>query len=172
VELTALRAMLEKKINTPRTSSAGRLFDGVAALLRLRERNTFEGQAAMELEFALRPDVSEAYTLELKGDSPVIIDWQPMILTIIDDLRRDQSIDLMAAKFHNALSDCIVAIAQRVGEARIVLSGGCFQNRYLTERTIEKLRAANFRPYWHQRIPPNDGGISLGQIAAAHWCLA
>ncbi len=166
-ELTTLRGMLEKKINAPRTSSAGRLFDGVAALLHLAERSTFEGQAAMELEFALRSGVDEAYLLELKEDG--IIDWAPMILAIIDELRRDESVDMIAAKFHNGLCNCIVEVAQRIGQSRIVLSGGCFQNRYLTEQTIEKLRVANFRPYWHQRVPPNDGGISLGQVVAASW---
>ena len=166
-EITTLRGMLEKKINAPRTSSAGRLFDGVAALLCLSERSTFEGQAAMELEFALRSEVDDAYALELKKDG--MLDWAPMILAIIDDLRRDESIGMIAAKFYNALSDSIVVVAQRIGQAKVVLSGGCFQNRYLTERSITKLRAANFRPYWHQRIPPNDGGISLGQIVATQW---
>jgi len=73
----------------------------------------------------------------------------------------------IAAKFHNTLVEMIVAMAKRVGEEQIVLTGGCFQNRYLIERTIQRLRAEGFRPYWHQQIPPNDGGIALGQIMAA-----
>jgi hydrogenase maturation protein HypF len=73
----------------------------------------------------------------------------------------------MAAKFHNALVEAIVSVAARVGEECVLLTGGCFQNRYLIERAIQRLRKAHFSPYWHQRIPPNDGGIALGQIVAA-----
>ena len=69
------------------------------------------------------------------------------------------------------LVEMIVAVARKIGEPKFVLSGGCFQNRYLTERAIDRLRAENFRPYWHQRIPPNDGGIALGQIVAANWAV-
>jgi hydrogenase maturation protein HypF len=74
---------------------------------------------------------------------------------------------IIAAKFHNALAECIIAVAKQTGESRVVLSGGCFQNRFLTERTVLRLRAEGFLPYWHQRVPPNDGGIALGQIAIA-----
>jgi hydrogenase maturation protein HypF len=74
---------------------------------------------------------------------------------------------VISAKFHNALVEGMVSVAQRIGQERVVLSGGCFQNRYLTERAVHQLREAGFRPYWHQRVPPNDGGISLGQIVAA-----
>jgi hydrogenase maturation protein HypF len=78
----------------------------------------------------------------------------------------------ISAKFHNALVEVIVAVARRIGEARVVLSGGCFQNRYLTERAVERLRTEGFQPYWHQRVPPNDGGIALGQVVAARRELA
>jgi hydrogenase maturation protein HypF len=74
-----------------------------------------------------------------------------------------------AARFHNTLADAIVKVARQAGESRVVLSGGCFQNRYLTERAVTALRDAGFKPYWHQRIPPNDGGIAVGQIVAASW---
>jgi hydrogenase maturation protein HypF len=73
----------------------------------------------------------------------------------------------MAAKFHNTLVEMIVAVARRVGEERVALTGGCFQNRYLTERTIQRLREAGFEPAWHRQVPPNDGGIALGQALAA-----
>ena len=69
------------------------------------------------------------------------------------------------------LVEMIVAVAKKIGQSKVVLSGGCFQNRYLTERAIDRLSAENFRPYWHQRIPPNDGGIAPGQIVAANWAL-
>jgi hydrogenase maturation protein HypF len=164
-----LRQMLEKKINAPLTSSVGRLFDAVAALIGLRQRAGFEGQAAMELEFARQPGVRDAYSFSLQGASPMIIDWEPMVRELLDDLEQNETRGVITAKFHNALVEMIVALAKRIGHESIVLTGGCFQNRYLTERAVERLREENFRPYWHQRIPPNDGGIALGQAVAAAW---
>ena len=161
-ELPLLRQMLAKQLNAPLTSSAGRLFDAVAALIGLRSGAGFEGQAAMELEFAITPGIEETYPFNLRDGSPFVIDWQPAIIQLI----QDEAVGTVAAKFHNTLSEMIVAVARRIGQSRVVLSGGCFQNRYLTERTIERLSAEGFRPYWHQRVPPNDGGISLGQIYA------
>ncbi|MEP6603292.1 MAG: carbamoyltransferase HypF [Spartobacteria bacterium] len=166
-ELSLIRQMLEKRINAPLTSSAGRLFDAVAGLIGLRSRASFEGQAAMELEFALQSGIEDRYSFSLRDKSPLVLDWQPAVLEIIDDLREQQSRSIMAAKFHNMLTETIIAVARKIGEPKVVLSGGCFQNRYLAERTIDRLWAEGLHPYWHQRIPPNDGGISLGQVFAA-----
>ncbi len=166
-ELPLIRQMLEKGVNAPVTSSAGRLFDAVAGLIGLRLRASFEGQAAMELEFAAHERVDDKYSFTLHQESPFVIDWQPAILEIIDDLRAGETRGMISAKFHNMLAEMIVAVARKIGQEKVVLSGGCFQNRLLTERTIDRLTAENFRPYWHQRIPPNDGGISLGQVVAA-----
>jgi hydrogenase maturation protein HypF len=166
-ELPLIRQMLEKGVNAPVTSSAGRLFDAVAGLIGLRLRASFEGQAAMELEFAAYERADDKYSFALQEKSPFVIDWQPAILEIIDDLRAGETREMISAKFHNMLSEMIVAAARKIGQDKVVLSGGCFQNRLLTERTIDRLAAENFRPYWHQRIPPNDGGISLGQVVAA-----
>jgi hydrogenase maturation protein HypF len=93
-----------------------------------------------------------------------VVNWQPAILEILKD--RETGRSQISGKFHHMLVEAIVAVAQRAGEPKVVLSGGCFQNRYLAERAIERLSAEGFRPYWHQRIPPNDGGISLGQVFA------
>jgi hydrogenase maturation protein HypF len=167
--LPVLRAMLARRINTPLTSSVGRLFDAVAAIVGLRQVAQFEGQAAMELEFALN-DVrtDDTYPFELREGGPsVIIDWAPAVHALLEDVQGGMPVARMAARFHNTLADIIVAVAARLQQERIVLSGGCFQNRYLTERTVQRLKAEGFRPYWHQRIPPNDGGIPLGQILAA-----
>src|ERR1700719_3325216 len=161
--------MLEKKVNAPLTSSAGRLFDAVAALVGLCQRASFEGQAAMELEFTRQGALRDAYSFVVSGTSPMVVDWEPAIRQILEDLAQNKPRGFISAKFHNGLVEAIVQIAKKVGEAKIVLSGGCFQNRYLTERTIQRLREENFCPYWHQRIPPNDGGISLGQCVAASW---
>ena len=171
-ELPLLRQMLEKPVNAPVTSSAGRFFDAAASLLDLRQRVSFEGQAAMDMEFAVQSGIDDAYPFSLSEGSPVVIDWQSAILGILDDTHRGQSVGLIAAKFHNMLAEVIVAVARKTGQSKIVLTGGCFQDRYLTERTIDRLLEENFRPYWHQRIPPNDGGIALGQVAAVAWSRA
>jgi len=167
-----LRAALAKGINCPLTSSAGRLFDGVAALAGLRQVSTFEGQAAMELEFACNGfESDESYPIELReaadaSKRPILIDWKPLVKQVLADSKSCVPVGLIAVRFHNALCEAIVAVAKRAEQSRVVLSGGCFQNRYLTERAITRLAQEGFRPYWHQRIPPNDGGISLGQVAA------
>jgi hydrogenase maturation protein HypF len=166
-ELRMLQRMLAGGINSPVTSSAGRLFDAVAAIVGLRLRVNFEGQAAMELEFASADAIEDVYSFEIQDTAPKIFDWEPMIHEILDDVRANQQVGVIAAKFHNTLAEVVVAVAQAAGEKNVVLSGGCFQNCYLTERIIRRLREKNFVPHWHRRIPPNDGGIALGQIFAA-----
>jgi hydrogenase maturation protein HypF len=224
-ERQVLRQMLHQGLNAPLTSSAGRLFDAVAALAGLRQKVNYEGQAAMELEFEAgrsggRSDISlqapsglTSPRLELRqppdlsirrehtedekpADAPLpadqtypfaiddpplsagtssaignrqsaIVNWEPMVRAIVDDVQRAVPVGVIAAKFHNTLAEMIVSVAQQAGERRVVLSGGCFQNRYLLERAVGRLREAGFQPYWHQRVPPNDGGIALGQAMAA-----
>jgi hydrogenase maturation protein HypF len=166
-ETRTLRSMLNHRVNSPITSSAGRLFDGVAALIGLRARSTFEGQAAMELEFAVTPDVTDGYPFLVRETEPLVIDWEPAIRALLDDRAQRVANGMMAARFHNLLANAILAIAQRCNQPKVVLSGGCFQNRYLAERVIHQLLAAGFQPYWHQRMPPNDGGIALGQACLA-----
>ena len=166
-ELSILRTMVEKNLNAPVTSSAGRLFDAVSALIGLRQRASFEGQAAMELEFSADVDLRDAYPFTLTEKIPMVIDWEPAIRGALGDIKSGGSRGAISAKFHNMLVQSIVTVAQRIGEPTVVLSGGCFQNRLLIERAIERLREENFLPAWHQRIPPNDGGIALGQAAAA-----
>ena len=159
-ELSLLQQALTKGVNAPLTSSAGRLFDAVTALIGLRQCTSFEGQAAMELEFAIQRGVESCYPLDTRGS----VNWQPMILAILE---QSEPPGIVAAKVHNTLAEAIVAVAQRVGEKSVVLSGGCFQNKYLAERAVRRLQEEGFQAYWHQRIPPNDGGIALGQIMAA-----
>ncbi len=164
-----LQGMLAKQINSPRTSAAGRLFDAVAAILGLHLGPQFEGQAAMELEWAVGGiETDEAYPVRISEEpSALVLDWEPLVWEVLADVRGNVPVARIAARFHNALVEGILAVAEQIGEERIVLTGGCFQNRYLTERAVARLRAEGFRPYWHQRIPPNDGGIALGQIVAA-----
>jgi hydrogenase maturation protein HypF len=157
----ALRQILRRGINSPVTSSAGRLFDAVASMLGLCEDISFEGQAAMALEWAIAPGVEDAYPIH-GGD---IVDWGPTIDALLED---DAPVGVRAACFHNALTEAIVQVARRMALPKVVLTGGCFQNRYLSERTVSRLRAEGFQPYWHQRVPPNDGGIAVGQVMAAY----
>jgi hydrogenase maturation protein HypF len=168
-ELPLFEKMLAANINCPRTSSAGRLFDAVASIIDIRQTMNYEGQAAMELEYSiLDNEIGEHYKYEISLDTkPIIIDWEPMIRQIIADVRNSVSVGIMAAKFHNTLAEIILHIARLANCKQVVLSGGSFQNKYLIERAIARLRAEGFNPYWHQRIPPNDGGIALGQIMAA-----
>jgi hydrogenase maturation protein HypF len=166
-ELSMIHKMLAQKINSPPTSSVGRLFDAVASIVGLRQRVNFEGQAAMELEFAIQPGVNGSYAFELSRSDSIIIDWQPMTLEILDDLKSQIAMGVIAAKFHNMLAEIIVEVAKKIDEEKVALCGGCFQNKYLLERAILKLQAAGFKPYWHQRVPTNDGGLALGQAVAA-----
>lgn len=172
-ELEILRSMLKQKLNAPVTSSAGRLFDALSSLTGLRPRARFEGQAAMELEFALEGmETEESYPFDLSDaemtgtKTPISVNWEKTVLGVLNDGARGEKGGLLSAKFHNTLVEMIVAVARRAREERVVLSGGCFQNSYLTQRAVERLKHEGFRPYWHQRVPPNDGGIALGQIVA------
>lgn len=183
-ELSVVLQMLKNKVNAPLTSSVGRLFDGVASIVGLRHRNSFEAQAAMELEFALSGEKSEQlYRCNIvPTEQPAgagvesrigaakpsfTVDWSQMVKDIWKDVRARVPVPLVSKKLHNALVESIIDVARAAACEAVVLSGGCFQNRYLSERAIARLRAAGFKPYWHQRVPSNDGGISLGQVHAA-----
>jgi hydrogenase maturation protein HypF len=166
--------MLRRGLNSPLCSSVGRLFDAVASLVGLKHRMRFEGQAAMELEFALHGmRTDEAYDLPLiTSHSPMILDWSRLVEGILLDVNRGIAASVISAKFHNGLAETIVAVAREFGCERVALSGGCFQNRYLVERAVTRLRVEGFQPYWHQRVPTNDGGIALGQVVVARRELA
>jgi hydrogenase maturation protein HypF len=170
-EKQVLRQMLIRQLNSPLTSSVGRLFDAVASLVGLRQRVRFEGQAAMDLEFILSEDVdAAAYEILLDHCNAVAtLDWRPGVKAILADLRAGVTPPSISAKFHNMLVDSVVKVAQWTGLEKVVLSGGCFQNRYLTEQTVHRVTEAGLRVYWQQRVPPNDGGICLGQVVAARW---
>ncbi len=152
-----VRPMLTRKINVAPTTSVGRLFDAVASITGLAQQNRFEGQAAMLLE-------NEIGTLRTEEAYPLIGgDWAPLISAVVEDKRAGISVSMIAARFHNALVSWILQVAAQVGLKQIVLSGGVFQNRYLTERAAAVLESRGFAVYTHQQVPPNDGGIALGQ---------
>lgn len=167
-ELDVLRQILPRRLGSPLTTSAGRLFDAVASLLDVRQVASFEGQAAMELEFALadqKEDNCYPYGMREHDDGTLHLDWEPMVRALLAE--PPPSVGTASARFHNTLVEMAVTVAVRMKADKVVLSGGCFQNRYLGERSVARLRAAGLRPYWHQRVPPNDGGIALGQVFAA-----
>lgn len=167
-ETRILLRMLQTGANAPVTSSAGRLFDAVAALAGLRTRVRHEGQAAMELEYAaLASENAGRYPMPWVDGEPAELDWGPCIRSIVQAVRLGVPAAVIAGRFHRTLARAIVAAAEHVGERLVVLTGGCFQNGLLTRLAVQELRAAGFTPYWHQRIPPNDGGIAAGQAVAA-----
>jgi hydrogenase maturation protein HypF len=168
-ELKLLEPVLSKKINCPLTTSAGRLFDAVASLLELCRINQYEGQAAMALETAaVKVECNETYPFQLIEADPLVIDWQILVEQLLIDIRH-QAPEWIARKFHNTLSAMILAVAVRAEEKSIVLSGGCFQNTCLTETAVNQLKTAGFKVYCHEKIPPNDGGLALGQLYAANY---
>jgi hydrogenase maturation protein HypF len=195
-ERQVLQTMLKRGINTPWTTSAGRLFDAIAALLDLVQISTFAGQAAMALEFALTnvvtddaypflinppvcpardPDSLAVLSPPHKARGPIqaspnlcrVVDWTPTLQAILQDMAQATTIAMISAKFHNTMVEVILAIARQLNYEQVVLSGGCFQNRYLSDRIIAQLRTAGFQPYWHRLLPPNDGGIAAGQAIVA-----
>jgi hydrogenase maturation protein HypF len=164
-ERRVLQQMLERKINTMPTSSMGRLFDAVAALLDIRQTVTYEGQAAIELEVTAAPDVTEQYQFDLSGD---LFDAAPIFAAIVADLKRGLATAVIAAKFHNAVADLIVQLSlqmrQQHGLNQVALSGGVFQNVILLQTAVRQLHHHNFEIFTHRLVPPNDGGLALGQV--------
>ncbi|EIC28975.1 MULTISPECIES: carbamoyltransferase HypF [Methylomicrobium] len=168
-ESNLLASALKKGINCPLTTSAGRLFDAAASLLGLCQVNRFEGQAAIALEQCAAAVESDlVYDFRIAGEGTCVIDWQPMIEQLLTDIPTGNH-GLIARKFHNTLAAMIAAIAERAGEPAVALSGGCFQNALLVEQAAGKLKTAGFRVYCHEKIPPNDGGLSLGQLYAVKY---
>ncbi|MDD4956365.1 MAG: carbamoyltransferase HypF [Candidatus Omnitrophica bacterium] len=167
-EYSNILIMLERKINSPLTSSAGRVFDAVSALTGICHRSAFEGHAAMSLEFAMRGDMRPpCYGIDINRSGEVYHVGLSFLKEVLDDVLNGKPASYIAKRFHDTMVEIIVSMAGKCGNEKVVLSGGCFQNRYLTERTVNRLREEGFKPYWHQRVPPNDGGISLGQLLAA-----
>lgn len=176
-EQQALRQQLETGLNAPETSSIGRLFDAVAALIGVREVINYEAQAAIELEQWVVEDLEATYAWKLpsKFELPLAVDPAPVIQAIVYDYRRQVPPWVIATKFHNAVADLAGQVAallrESTGVNRVALSGGVWQNVNLLGRAVAVLRGAGFEIYLHRRVPPNDGGISLGQAAVAAHAL-
>jgi hydrogenase maturation protein HypF len=170
-ERTLLARMVATGTRSPVTTSAGRLFDAVAALLGLHPKAGFEGQAAMALEALADSSESAAYPFPLvpaaSDSAPALLDWEPLLLALLEDGARGIDASIRSARFHNALAAGIAAVARLAGSPRVAFSGGCFQNRLLLERTRKRLAAEGFEVLTHRLVPPNDGGIALGQVMVA-----
>jgi len=155
-----------RRINCFNTSSVGRLFDALSALLGIVKFNEFEGEAAMALEFIADSSNKQSYRFELAEENILIVDLKITLEEILKDISTGLSAAVIAAKFHNTLANIILTVAQKFGIRQVLLSGGCFQNKLLVEKSLKLLRDNNFSPFIHRQIPPNDGGISFGQIFA------
>jgi hydrogenase maturation protein HypF len=167
-QVALVDAMLARRIQTFETSSCGRLFDAVAALLGIASEVTFEGQAAIALEATAAPGIAQRYDFETGGD-PIELDFRPVIAAIVKDLLRGRRISEISACFHNTLSAAIGEVCSQVGGPnRVCLSGGSFQNLYLLGQTVVELRRRGFAVFLHAQVPANDGGLSLGQAMIAN----
>ncbi len=164
--------MIDKNINSPLTSSCGRLFDAASSLIGIRDEISYEGQAAMELESFCASGIKERYNFCIcKEGEEFIIDPQEIFIDIIKDLKEGIDKKVMAAKFHNTVAEFTLNLCGKISEDtginKIALSGGVFQNRYLTEKIISLFEKDGFQVYTQRKVPPNDGGISLGQAVVA-----
>ena len=168
-ELQLLRAMLRQDLNCPRTSSMGRLFDAVAALSGIRWQRGFEGQAAMELEFAAgTAGAGEPYPWTCtEAAGALVADPRPLLDALLRDRRAGADPERMAGRFHEALANLALAWARFAGVEQVLLTGGCFQNALLAARVAERLGKAGFQVRRHRLLPPNDGSICAGQAAVA-----
>lgn len=171
-DLTIFIQMLKKNINCFTTSSAGRLFDAVSALLNICQKSTYEGQAAMMLEFIANEKIKSYYNFDLIEKEKLVVDWRPMFEEMFCDFEKEFSTFEISAKFHNTLVEIIVSLAKKAAKSNVLLTGGCFQNIFLLERTIERLIEEGFVPHWNKLIPTNDGGISFGQAVFANYFIS
>jgi hydrogenase maturation protein HypF len=171
-----LKTMIEKKINTPTTSSMGRFFDAISSLLSVRDEVHYEGQAAIELEMIADHEVREVYAFNIqKEESPMVIDPIEMIRGAVLDLTKGISSSKISGKFHRTIASLIIetcgAIRSKERLNRVVLSGGVFQNIFLLSLVTKELKRSGFEVYTHHLVPANDGGISLGQAVIGHMRL-
>jgi hydrogenase maturation protein HypF len=169
-ELSTIDRMLELDLNAPLTSSMGRLFDAVSALIGLRSRINYEAQAAIELEALVEDGDDGGYPFVVKGG---VVDPSPMFQAILEDLRARKSKGWISGRFHRGVAEMVLEVSLRLrdrhGIRDVVLSGGVWQNMILLRMAIDLLREAGFKTYVHREVPTNDGGISLGQaVIAAH----
>jgi hydrogenase maturation protein HypF len=166
-----LKRMTETNVNCPQASSMGRLFDAVSCLVGLRDSVNYEGQAAIELEAIADSRIQAAYEFEISDDRKTV-HAQSVIRGLVADLLDEVPAAEVSAKFHLGVARLIRSVANQIREEhklnRVALSGGVFQNMFLLKKTCAELTSAGFEVLTHSRVPPNDGGISLGQAVIAN----
>jgi len=174
-EVEIVKAQLKRRLNSPLTSGAGRLFDAVSALAGLRGQIDYEAQAAIELEMIAPDDVTgfEPYPFTIAKEKPAVIKLHDLISAVVNDVRTGFRPDVISARFHLTVARVILEtcrlISRQSGLNTVALSGGVFQNRLLLNLAIEALERDGFQVLSHRLVPGNDGGISLGQAAIAHY---
>jgi hydrogenase maturation protein HypF len=159
--------IIESRQFSPLSSGAGRIFDGVSALMGVCDKNTFEGEAAIALEALTIPAIVEDYPVDIQLRDPLEIDFSQTVLKIIEDLCKGENKGTISSKFHNTLVTVIMRVVQRLSQVHsikdVVLCGGVFQNMYLLKGTISSLASTGMEVHIHDKVPTNDAGISLGQ---------
>ncbi len=171
-ELAILKAMMDKNINSPLTSSAGRLFDAAGSLILAKGHVSKEAELPIELERLISRERCGSYKFKFrKSREGIIINTSEIVKWVVKDLAKKSDRSVISGKFHNTLADIILKVSLSLSEKfklkQVVLSGGVFQNRYLTGRTVDALRRAGLKIYTHSNIATNDSGIPIGQIAIA-----
>ena len=159
--------IIDIRTYSPLSSGAGRLFDAVAALIGICDKNTFEGEAAIALESLTLPDIREDYPLDIKFRDIMEIDFSQTVFYIMKDLLKGESTGIISSKFHNTVISAIVRVVQKLSSMNmiqdVVLCGGVFQNMYILERALVQLQSIGMNVHIHDKVPSNDAGISLGQ---------
>jgi hydrogenase maturation protein HypF len=167
-KISMYQGLLEKEINTSHYSGAGRLFDAVAAITGVCLYSSYHAEAPMLLESLIAPGILNSYEYEIIGEE---ISFRKTIIDILNDLEKGKTTGEIAAVFHNTVIKSVVEVVNMIslisGIKKVVLSGGTFQNRYLAENIIDKLSGEKYFVYFHNQVPPNDGGLALGQVAIA-----
>jgi len=169
-ELLLMGQQMDRHLNAPLTSSCARLFDAVSAIININRTVRYEGEAAVRLEGIIDEQVKDFYDFDLQG---LILDPSPILKGVYNDFRSNVVSSTIAAKFHNtliiALTEACRVISMQTGRKKVCLSGGVFQNVYLLKGLVKHLLKAGLNVYWQQKIPANDGGISLGQVMIAKY---
>jgi len=178
IEQGIIVQQINTNFNSPLTSSMGRLFDAVSSITGIRQEINYEGQAAIELEAVADPDEKSGYHFEIRVEEgqPYLIDSVPLIRSIVNDIRSGIHPAVISARFHNGVANLICEVCLRLrkesGLNQVALSGGVFQNVTLLTRTLKLLEAAGFEIYTHHLLPPNDGGLALGQAVVAEFAFS
>ncbi len=170
--LAVIEKMIQQKLNTPVTSAAGRLFDGIAAICDVRASINYEAQAAIEFQMIANETVTGRYNYEIDTKSiPWRIKWNGIVRDILKDLQNNVPVSDISGKFHNTIAMIITDISEKIkkdtGLHDVVISGGVFQNALLVDKTVDYISKQGMKVYTHARVPPNDGGLSLGQAVVA-----